>query len=196
MSDKPPHPGHPQLTSHHPQHQDFFLSQSTEDFHTTGPASPPYRPFPSSSNVNLNATTLEANNYPPSPAYDSTTNIMNDEKKDHGEITVEPRSNESGLKPKTIVHYPDGVHIGPAPSYHARSDSPDMVASRPPSIAGTDDEDEIENYDWSGEEDLVDEEAKFEKHMGIKPKSKGWGPKRYVPSSLTSLIISKLFLTS
>lgn len=41
-----------------------------------------------------------------------------------------------------------------------------------PSIADTEDEDDF--YDWSGEEDLVDEEAKFERSMGV-GKDQRWG---------------------
>ena len=41
----------------------------------------------------------------------------------------------------------------------------DPFISYPSSIAGTDDED-YDDYDWSDEEDLVDEEAKFEQKMG------------------------------
>jgi len=42
----------------------------------------------------------------------------------------------------------------------------DPFNSHPSSIqAGTDDEDS-DDYDWSDEEDLVDEEAKFEQKMG------------------------------
>lgn len=63
----------------------------------------------------------------------------------------------------------------PLPSF-ARTDSgADSVRSRSPSIAGTDDEDD--DYDWSGEEDLVDEEAKFEQNMGTAKKQR-WGLRR------------------
>jgi hypothetical protein len=47
-----------------------------------------------------------------------------------------------------------------------RGDS-DPFISHPPSVAGTDEED-YDGYDWSDEEDLVDEEAKFEQKMGGK----------------------------
>lgn len=39
----------------------------------------------------------------------------------------------------------------------------------------SDDEDEEDEFDWSGDEDLNNEEAKFEKKMGVKIKSRGWG---------------------
>ena len=41
----------------------------------------------------------------------------------------------------------------------------DPFISHPSSVAGTDEED-YDDYDWSDEEDLVDEEAKFEQKMG------------------------------
>lgn len=33
-------------------------------------------------------------------------------------------------------------------------------------------------YDWSDEEDLVDQEAKFDESMGLTKRKKSWGPKR------------------
>ncbi|EIN10820.1 hypothetical protein PUNSTDRAFT_65245 [Punctularia strigosozonata HHB-11173 SS5] len=99
------------------------------------------------------------------------------------------------------VHYPDDLGEGLAPSYKAalpieRSDSGGLVtiSSRASSIAGTDG-DESEDYDWSGEEDLVNEEAKFEQKMGLKPKPEGWGPKR-VATFLFSTLIGSVFVSS
>ena len=43
---------------------------------------------------------------------------------------------------------------------------------------GTDDGEDSSEYDWSAEEDLVDEAAKFESQMGKKGKSQGWTFKR------------------
>lgn len=51
--------------------------------------------------------------------------------------------------------------------------------SHPPSIAGTDDED-YDDYDWSDEEDLVDEEAKFEQKMGKTDKLERHWFRRYL----------------
>ena len=51
--------------------------------------------------------------------------------------------------------------------------------SRASSLAGSDlDADEEEVYDWSDEDDLVDEAAKFDKVRGADQKRKGWGPIR------------------
>ncbi|KAI0791637.1 Mechanosensitive ion channel-domain-containing protein [Irpex lacteus] len=77
----------------------------------------------------------------------------------------------------------------PLPPF-ARTDSGvDSVRSRSPSIAGTDDEDD--DYDWSGEEDLVDEEAKFEQNMGTAKKQR-WGLRRFVAVAFGSLIGSTI----
>jgi hypothetical protein len=95
------------------------------------------------------------------------------------------------------------THVSPSPSYHSLMDGPDdnekqkpsvhyttplidsinlppsREPSRPPSLAGTDEEDfEDEDYDWSGEEDLVDQEAKFEERITGEKRLKPWGFKR------------------
>jgi hypothetical protein len=82
-----------------------------------------------------------------------------------------PELPEKG-KNRASVHYP--VDIVVPPHDHDRHSPPQSVAS---SVAGTDDEDD-EEYDWSDEEDLVDQEAKFEERMGNAPKRTGWGFKR------------------
>ena len=72
------------------------------------------------------------------------------------------------------VHYPSDLDLPPV-----HRPAIIRVDSDAPSVAGTDEEyEEDSDYDWSGEEDLVDEETKFEEQMGKKPKRKGWGPKR------------------
>lgn len=40
------------------------------------------------------------------------------------------------------------------------------------------DDDNSSDYDWSDEEDLVDEQAKFDKNLSNTEKKKGWGPRR------------------
>lgn len=84
---------------------------------------------------------------------------------------------------KPTVHYHQDTN-SPAPEYAggpSRANSFPFHHSRQSSYATSDDgEDDDEDYDWSAEEDLVDEEAKFESQMGIKQKGKGWGPKRSV----------------
>ncbi|RDB20512.1 Mechanosensitive ion channel protein 9 [Hypsizygus marmoreus] len=177
--------------------RDDFLSTSSEDLHVS---SPPYRPVASSSHLNLLPEGL-----PPSPAYASTTRVheMPDERAGFRHIIKtldddDPDPRPDGYDTKSsrpTVHYPDTVNrgVGPAPGYY-RTDSTDFMSSRPSSIAPTEDEDS-DDYDWSGEEDLVDEEAKFEERMrgGGKTKRKGWGFKRIV-TLLFSTIIGSTFL--
>jgi hypothetical protein len=63
----------------------------------------------------------------------------------------------------TKVQFTDEASKGPPLS---QSES-DLFISHPSSIAGTDElEEDYDDYDWSDEEDLVDEEAKFEQKMG------------------------------
>ncbi|KAI6128463.1 Mechanosensitive ion channel-domain-containing protein [Pisolithus croceorrhizus] len=74
----------------------------------------------------------------------------------------------AGQKP--TVHYPDDVGRAPSPSYFNIPPQTDSVAS---STAGSDGEDEEDDdFDWSGDEDLAEEEAKFEKQAGVKLKSR------------------------
>ncbi|KIK99690.1 hypothetical protein PAXRUDRAFT_465190 [Paxillus rubicundulus Ve08.2h10] len=90
---------------------------------------------------------------------------------------------------KPTVHYSEDVHHAPASHYY---NSPPRLESRPSSVVGTDDDDDDEQeFDWSGDEDLVDEEAKFEKHMGavtLKRKSRRWGFWRLFTLLFSSLI--------
>jgi hypothetical protein len=72
------------------------------------------------------------------------------------------------------IHFPQDLENSP-PLPYSRQDS-DVTGSL--SIAT--DDDDSENYDWSDEEDLVDEQAKFLSQMGQKVKKPGWGFKRSV----------------
>ncbi|KIJ56591.1 hypothetical protein M422DRAFT_149686 [Sphaerobolus stellatus SS14] len=56
------------------------------------------------------------------------------------------------------------------------------------SLADTDDGEEDEDYDWSTDEDLVDQEAKFEQKLGLNKPKKGWGPKRIATFFLSTLV--------
>ncbi|KAH8106287.1 Mechanosensitive ion channel-domain-containing protein [Cristinia sonorae] len=97
---------------------------------------------------------------------------------------------------KKTVRYDDGVYSPPIterPPPIGRFDTFDSSpGSRSPSIAGTDEETDDEDYDWSGEDDLLDEEAKFEHAMGIKKKKSGWGLKRIFGLLFSSLIGSTI----
>lgn len=89
------------------------------------------------------------------------------------------------------VHYPDEhgglLHAMPSPGYpdpRPPRIEPVRTFSGNGSVANTDDEyEEVdEMYDWSDEEDLVDQEAKFENKLSSSKKKKGWGPRRYATS--------------
>ncbi|KAF8640037.1 hypothetical protein AX17_001279 [Amanita inopinata Kibby_2008] len=98
-----------------------------------------------------------------------------------------PPSLDKDAKSRPAVHYPDSVlNNRPPPPPHTRTESFDMLSSRTPSFPGTDDE--FDNYDWSGEEDLVDEEARFEKKMGTVLEQKPWGFTRIITTLFSSLI--------
>lgn len=88
------------------------------------------------------------------------------------------KSPESRSRP--LVHYPDNIDDEKPrrPGYHT-SASAEAYSPRPLSSAGTDDD--SDEYDWSGEDDLVDEEAKYEKKMGVSDlRHKRWGIRRSV----------------
>ncbi|KAI0370172.1 hypothetical protein BV20DRAFT_944607 [Pilatotrama ljubarskyi] len=102
----------------------------------------------------------------------------------------EKQSPDHPAKGKHAVHYPDDVPDVPSP--HDRFE-PEPLSSRASSIAGTDDEDDEDAYDWSGEEDLVDQEAKFEHAMGVKKKRK-FGFIRLI-TLLFSTLIGSTFLS-
>jgi len=70
---------------------------------------------------------------------------------------------------RPTVHYPDDVGHEPHSAY---VNSPPRFDSQVPSAASSDAEDEDEDFDWSGDEDLEEEEAKFEKQAGIKLQSR------------------------
>jgi len=130
--------------------------------------SPPYRPTASSSNLRF--LLPDGNNsyteYPPTPSSHNETEFM-------GKNQQRTKKEEMHLayeKQKPFVHYPENVKPG------MRQDS-DFMSSRAASLAGPEDGDS-KDYDWSAEEDLVDEEVKFEKQMGIKAKPRGWSPRR------------------
>ena len=74
-----------------------------------------------------------------------------------------------------VTRFEEGVMspLAPIMPPFARTDTAGTDSrSASPSIADTDDEDEY--YDWSGEEDLVDEAARFERTMGVASQER-WG---------------------
>lgn len=153
----------------HSGHQEIFVT-SSDDFRDPLP-SPPYRRVATTSQVELSQYPVQ------SPPYSSQHRlpILITEDMDDDRTGEKPLSDE---KPK-VVHYPEDVGRRP-PGLGAlpRFESHDNTIA--PSLAGTDDEDDQSDYDWSGDEDLVDEEEKFEKKMGVQQKPKGWGLARSV----------------
>ncbi|KAF5363319.1 hypothetical protein D9756_000581 [Leucocoprinus leucothites] len=172
-------------------HEDPFAT-SQEELPTSGIASPPYKPVASSSNLRFLLRDENDNyvEYPPNPIYRSASQVNLLEEELMGEKNEEHHSTrrEETLvedeKQKPSVHYPE--NIKPFQYAGMRQDS-DFMSSRASSFTGPEDEDS-EDYDWSGEEDLVDEEVKFEKQMGVKTKPKGWGPRRIITFLFSSLL--------
>jgi len=146
---------------------DIFVT-STEEVRGPHQSPPTYHRVATSSQVQV---TLDSRSFTDleTPPYRSRTNLGERDEKSSDSPIVDEKAPLKG------VHYPPDLTTPPIhrPAIlHVDSD----VAS----VAGTDDEYEGDSdYDWSGEEDLVDEEAKFEAQMGNKPNRKGWGAKRY-----------------
>ncbi|KAF8343007.1 uncharacterized protein EI90DRAFT_3143512 [Cantharellus anzutake] len=97
------------------------------------------------------------------------------------------------------VHYPDELgHKHPAhPNSIDATGQRRVFSGGRQSIVNTEDEasDEDETYDWSDEDDLVDEEARFEEKLGVKsPKKKKWGPKRIATFFFSTLIGSTILV--
>jgi len=145
---------------------------STEEVQGSQQSLPTYHRVPTSSQVALDSrsfTDLEA------PPYRSRINLGERDEK-HIDIPMPEDRAVDEKAPLKGVHYASDLD---SPSVHPPAII--RVDSDVPSVAGTDDEyDKNSDYDWSGEEDLVDEEAKFEEQMGKGEKRKGWGPKRHV----------------
>ena len=93
-----------------------------------------------------------------------------DKGKDSGDDVVDVPLHEKNVNPR--IHFPEGLENSP-PYPYSRQDS-DATGS----LSIVTDDDDPDHYDWSDEEDLVDEEAKFRGQMGPKAKKSGWGFKR------------------
>lgn len=92
------------------------------------------------------------------------------EDRQNSQCSGSERNTKQSPGQKPTVHYPDDVGRAPSPSYFNIPPRIDSVASL---ATGSDGEDEEEdNFDWSGDEDLAEEEAKFEMQTGIKLKSR------------------------
>ena len=144
---------------------DLFVT-STEEVQGSQQSPPTYNRVPTSSQVALDSRSFTDLEIPP---YRSRPNLADRDEKSFGSPMPEDEK-----APMKGVHYPSDLN--PPPLHRPAIIRVDSDA---PSVAGTDDEhEEDSDYDWSGEEDLVDEEAKFEEQMGKKTKQKGWGAKR------------------
>ncbi|KAH9482890.1 Mechanosensitive ion channel protein Msy1 [Psilocybe cubensis] len=124
----------------------------------------------------------------------SLNNVIQQEKRDqlHSD-TVDISLNDHDdhkHRPPKIVQFPEGFDKPTPLPYPLSTHDSDIMSSRASSIAGTDDD--SEDYDWSDEEDLVDEEAKYSKQMGSKPPRRGWGFRRIISLLFSSLIGSTL----
>lgn len=155
---------------------DLFVSEHTGN----GPPTPPYRRDASVSQEVLGTA------HPPD--YRSEMNVSRENVRQSSEDVHQfykaqdeklsyPKEKESTQDSTSKgVHYPD--LDGPS----SRPSQPRPVPSRQSSFASSDiDDDEEEIYNWSDEEDLVDQEAKFEQKMGRdNRKKKGWSFGRLV----------------
>lgn len=144
----------------------FNDRNNEEDHFVNSIPSPPYRRVPSTFQLALD---------PSSPPYRSQVNLASTYEMDvytPRQDSGDSRPSDASVTPagtkKPSVHYPDDINSPPAPSYINTSYK---LESHPSS----DEEEEDDGFDWSGDEDLQDEEAKFEKKMGVKIKSRGWG---------------------
>jgi hypothetical protein len=157
----------PPSFAHHPL-STFNDNNSEEDQFVNSTPSPPYRRVPSTSQLVLD---------PSSPPYRSQLNLASAYEMDvYRPIQGRRRSGDSSPSEASVtpvgthkpsVHYPDDVDSRPAPSY--------FNSHKPDSHPSSDEEEEEDKFDWSGDEDLHDEEAKFEKKMGVKIKPRRWG---------------------
>lgn len=97
-------------------------------------------------------------------------------------------SRDNDVRSRPLVHYSDEVtEDKPRRPAHQRTQSSDLLSSRAPSVATTDDE--SDDYDWSAEDDLVDEEARYEKKMGLTDQThQRWGVRRVIAVLFSSLI--------
>lgn len=156
----------------------------TDDLQPALP-SPPYKKVASSSNL--------AREYDQqTPPYRSNQNLplmsdseyaaRADEKRRESDERRHELEHAAGHRPKPSVHYPSEM---PAPTYRTMSgNAPTTIDeenpfrptlhSRTSSFATDDGSDNDDEFDWSGEEDLADEEAKFQQQMGTRTRARGW----------------------
>ena len=154
------------------RYHDIFVT-STEEVRGSHLSPPTYHRVATSSQVAIDSRSFTDIETPP---YRSRVNLGDIDEKPTSTPMLEDRVvDEKAPSPLKGVHYPSDLNPP-----HIHRPAIIRIDSDAPSLAGTDDEfEEDSDYDWSGEDDLVDEEAKFEEQMGKGAKQKGWGPKRY-----------------
>ncbi|KAG0699854.1 Mechanosensitive ion channel-domain-containing protein [Suillus ampliporus] len=161
-------------------HDPLFTSDdnSEEDHVVNSTPSSLYQPGPSTSTSHL------VDRYPSqeSIAYRSRdVESPRQSRKEGGDShPSEAGATRTGTK-KPSVHYHEDVDSPPATGSYFNFPKVDPHQS-------SDEEDEEDEFDWSGDEDLDNEEAKFEKKMGVKIKPRGWGIIRLVTLLFSSLI--------
>ena len=104
----------------------------------------------------------------------NSADALNIDNSTHAPDTFRSATGTANLNKASHVQFPEV----PAPAIPRQNS--DMTSPGPgyaPSI-GTDDGEDSEEYDWSAEEDLVDEAAKFESKIGVSRRD-GWSLKRF-----------------
>lgn len=181
-------PDRPQFANrrHHPQ-DDFdqdnppetppyrrVATASTHDVSLSASAYPPdYRSEYNVSRDFLNDPSSSRANLTQMPTSDSEWPREKEKRREEDEEGDDKSQYATATTGKN-VHYPDTDGLGQLHNATPRAQRftdvplpPRPIPSRSSSLAGSDvDEDEDEMYDWSDEEDLVDQEAKFDKVMG------------------------------
>lgn len=170
-------------------HDPLFASDDTseEDHFVNSTPSSLFQPDSSTSKLVLNSYPSQE-----SFAYRSQANLMNNYEKNVYRSPKSSRQASGGSHTSQASITQTGTQK-PSVHYHEDLISPPATGSylgfpKSESRQSSDDEDEEDEFDWSGDEDLDNEEAKFEKKMGVKIKSHRWGVIRLVTLLFSSLI--------
>lgn len=199
--------GHPRyLQNNRPSHLDIFVTGNSEP--VNAPPTPPYRldaspsqvalghAFPPDYRSEMNVSREHMHSTDDLHHHDSEKSSYPREKQSSssGDRSTAASRNHSddldtgpgGIATAKGVHYQDSLTPKPGRTFTGIPGRP-YPPSRMSSIADSDmDDDEGEMYDWSDEEDLVDEEAKYGHKMGKKTdQKKGFSFGRYNRKSST-----------
>ncbi|KAG1753685.1 Mechanosensitive ion channel-domain-containing protein [Suillus paluster] len=173
-------------------HDPLFTSDdNSEENHLVN--STPSSLYPPDQSTSTSQLVLDRYPSQESIAYRSQANLMSSYEKDvdwrqkSRQESGNSHPSEAGAGTQTGTQKPS-VH------YHEDVNSPPATGSyfngfpKSDSRQSSEDEDEEDEFDWSGDEDLDNEEAKFEKKMGVKIKPRSWGIIRLVTLLFSSLI--------